>query len=101
MRNIEKIKRFKSKCEGWSSVEDHPHKFMFNGVEHTFDGYLFEVDGIYVNYLNKNRYNHITPDDVFKVVSMVIKHSGVKNYMGYCKKRNYYYTFNESQIDFI
>ena len=100
-----KQKKFKSKRNGWSSTRDRPHRFIYNDIVHTFDGYDFKVGETKIDYLKVTKYPTIRPDDVFEVVSSVIKRSGtfagVKNYMGYCSDEDSYYTFDEDQIEFI
>jgi hypothetical protein len=101
MRSIKKRHRkFTPRSWRWSSLRNiQPHKIKIGGVEHTFDGYFFKVNNEIVNVERNKGYHEI--GDIFTILSIVDGTREHKNYMGYCKEKNYYRTFDEDIIEFI
>ena len=96
-------KRFKVIDNYWSStICDHSnHRIKINGIKYEFNGYYFYNHDIPYGIVIGERGRYIFEvGDELVLISEVANEIDM-NYMGYCKKKNYYLTFDENQIEFL
>jgi hypothetical protein len=109
MRGFESKKYFKCKENSWSSLIDGSpsryqedfHKFRFKGNTVYYNGYtLFDEYGVNLgdNLINNGDCSLMSRGDKFQLLSILQDSDCVNNYLGYCKKKNYYATFERRQI---
>jgi hypothetical protein len=99
MRSVTRRRRFTPLDIMWASTTCEPHRFTIDGIEYTHNGHHFMIDGRTI--ANLGRMIHHFPGDILELISATKPCGRYRNYLGYCREKNYYRTFDEHQVKFI
>ena len=97
-----KPKYFKTKSDKWESLSDqYRHKIRYNGTYCFYDGYYITDENNKIVCNMENIIRDTKEGEIFKILSVINKASGEKNYLGKNIENKYIKTFAEHQIELI